>query len=75
MNIAASHLTSVIRRVARSIADCVAEYNYANRRLAQLSSAPDRYLADPDAAPATYAEFLFRTSGLLDHEPAARARR
>jgi hypothetical protein len=75
MNIAASHLTSAIRRISRAIADGVAECNYATHRMTQLSSAPDRYLADPDAAPATYAEFLFRTSGLLDHEPAARARR
>ena len=39
-----------------------------------VSTAPDRYTARPDAAPDTYAEFLFRTSGLLLHEPSARAR-
>ena len=37
----------------------------------QLRLAPDRYVINNDQAPATFAEFLFRTSGLLIHEPAA----
>ncbi len=31
-------------------------------------------MADPDRVPDTYAEFMYRTSGLLAHEPPARAR-
>jgi len=42
--------------------------------MAELTTAPDRYLFDPDAPPDTYAEFLFRTSGVLRHEPPARVR-
>jgi hypothetical protein len=39
-----------------------------------LHNAPDRYLADPGAAPDTFDEFLARTSGPLLHEPSARRR-
>jgi hypothetical protein len=42
--------------------------------MTELATAPDRYSLNPDRAPDTYAEFLFRTSGLLRHEPPARAR-
>ena len=35
---------------------------------------PDSYLTDRDQAPDTYAEFLFRTSGGLLHEPASAQR-
>lgn len=69
MDTTAGHLLGAIRRLGRKVADVCAEYNYATRRMMQLSSAVDRYLAEPDAAPATYSEFLFRTSGLLDREP------
>ena len=37
----------------------------------QLRLSPERYVINSDQAPATFAEFLFRTSGLLTHEPAA----
>jgi hypothetical protein len=40
----------------------------------QLRLAPDRYVPDPGQAPDDYAEFLFRTSGPLRHEPTARQR-
>ena len=63
-----------LRRVARRIAAVVGEMNEAQRRMAVLRTAPDRYLIQPDEAPATYAEFLARTSGLLLHEPAASRR-
>jgi hypothetical protein len=42
--------------------------------MTQLNSAPDRYLPDSGQAPDDYAEFLFRTSGPLAHEPSARQR-
>jgi len=63
-----------IRRVALKVREIVAECAYAQRRMADLAGAPDRYLANPDAAPDTYAEFLFRTSTGLRHEPPARCR-
>lgn len=62
------------RRLARKIAAILAECNHASRRMTELSTAPDRYLVDPDTAPDTYADFLFRTSGLLAHELSARDR-
>jgi hypothetical protein len=61
-------------RITRRVADVFAECRYAQRRMMILNSTPDRYLADPDQAPATYAEFLFRTSAPLSHEPAASGR-
>ncbi|HET9974224.1 MAG TPA: hypothetical protein VFQ68_38735 [Streptosporangiaceae bacterium] len=35
---------------------------------------PEAYLDNRDKAPADYAEFLFRTSGALLHEPGAARR-
>jgi hypothetical protein len=67
-------MKQILQRLARGTADVVAECNYAQRRLMQLQSAPDRYLSDPDVPPDNYAEFLFRTSGWLLHEPSASAR-
>jgi hypothetical protein len=67
----AARLARFARRVRAIVAECV----QAQRRLAELTTAPDRYLPSPDAAPDTYEEFLFRTSGLMRHEPPARARR
>jgi hypothetical protein len=61
-------------RLARRIADVVAECNYAQRRAIILLTAPDAYLADRDRAPDDYAEFLFRASSALLHEPTARGR-
>ena len=37
----------------------------------QLRMNPDRYVIGGGQAPDTYAEFLFRTSGWLAHEPPA----
>jgi hypothetical protein len=61
-------------RLGRALAAVIGECNAAQRRMTAIRTAPDRYTARPDAAPDTYAEFLFRTSGLLLHEPSARAR-
>jgi hypothetical protein len=63
-------LRSLVRRLGAVIAEC----NEAQRRLTILRTAPDRFMADPDRVPDTYAEFMYRTSGLLAHEPPARAR-
>ncbi len=61
-----------LRRAARAVAAVFAECNRAQRRMAELRLNPDRFLLDGGAQPPdTYAEFLFRTSGLLHHEPPA----
>jgi hypothetical protein len=64
-------MTSTLRRLARQIAAAVAECHRAQQRLATLQASPDRYRPEPDHAPENYAEFLFRTSGPLRHEPKA----
>ena len=74
MNLSAHEPVGRIRGLARRICAVIAECNYAQRRMLELRTAPDRYLFEPDAAPATYAEFLYRTSGVLRHEPSARSR-
>jgi len=63
-----------LARLGRALVTAVRECDAAQRRMIALSTAPDRYTARPHAAPDTYAEFLFRTSGPLLHEPPARAR-
>jgi hypothetical protein len=63
-----------LRRFGRGIRDFVSECAYAQRRMTELATAPDRYSLNPDRPPDTYAEFLFRTSGVLRHEPPARTR-
>jgi hypothetical protein len=64
----------VILRIAREIASIISECNYAQRRMLALQQSPDRYVLGPIRAPDSYAEFLFRTSGMLMHEPSARER-
>lgn len=69
-----TRLTTVLTRLARiaqRIAAIVRECNDAQSRLFAIMTSPDRYLPDRDKAPDTYAEFLFRTSGGLLHEPAS----
>jgi hypothetical protein len=67
-------ILSGLGALARRIAAVVRECRDAQVRMAAITTGTDRYLAQPDAAPDTYAEFLFRTSGLLLHEPSARSR-
>ncbi len=62
---------AAVLRMARRVASVISDCNEAQRRLLALRLAPDTYAADSDRAPDTYAEFLFRTSGWLLHEPAA----
>ena len=65
---------SALTRFGRRVADLIAECNYAQRRAFTLRTTPDAFLADRDKAPDECAEFLFRTSSTLLHEPAAAGR-
>jgi len=65
---------ALLSRIARRIRDAFVEWHQAQRRLAELATAPDRYVFRPNKVPDTYEEFLFRTSGLLRREPPARSR-
>jgi hypothetical protein len=67
------HSQSSVHRILSRVASIVEECNYAQRRLLELQLDPDRYVIGP-VPPDTYAEFLFRTSGALIHEPAAAGR-
>ena len=67
-------MMTTARRVAGRLADAVHEMNEAQRLSLALRTATDRYVENPGAAPATYQEFLARTSGALLHEPSARKR-
>ncbi len=68
------NMARITRRVANRVARVVAECDYAQRRSFAIMTNPDSYLTDRDQAPDTYAEFLFRTSGALLHEPASARR-
>lgn len=70
MSSANSHLKGFFTAIAHVVREC----DEAQQRMTALRTAPDRYVPGSDAAPDTYAEFLFRTSGVLIHEPPARAR-
>jgi hypothetical protein len=63
-----------LARIGRRIAGALEECDYAQRRLFTLMTTPDAYLTDRDRAPDSYAEFLFRTSSSLVHEPSAKDR-
>jgi len=56
------------------VAGVIAECNEATRLMTELNMAPDHYVFRSRTMPDTYAEFLYRTSGPLMHEPTARAR-
>jgi len=74
MSNTASQWADRLGRLARTVGSVIAECNDATRRMAELTRAPDRYAYHSRTAPDTYAEFLYRTSGPLIHEPTARAR-
>ena len=63
--------TTGLARLGRRIADVLAECDYAQRRWFTVMTTPDSYLTNADQAPDDYAEFLFRTSNSLVHEPTA----
>jgi hypothetical protein len=64
----------ILRTVARRVGCAVAECNYAQQRLTELLTDPERYVIEPDQAPDTYRVFLFLTSRKLAHEPSAAER-
>jgi hypothetical protein len=64
----------VIHRIARGIADAVAEDRETQRILYDVRMNPARYLYGASRTPDTYTEFLIWTSGVLRHEPSARER-
>ena len=66
--------SQMVRSAAHTITSVVTECNQAAQTMSQLRMAPDRFLPDSGQAPDDYAEFLFRTSGSLVHEPSARQR-
>jgi hypothetical protein len=66
--------TTGLARIGRRIAGVFAECDYAQRRWFTVMTTPDSYLTNADQAPDDYAEFLFRTSSSLVHEPTAEAR-
>jgi hypothetical protein len=74
MSETASRWAGRLQRLARTVADAIRECNDATRLMTERVNAPDSYVFHPRKAPDTYAEFLFRTSGPLAHEPSARAR-
>jgi hypothetical protein len=63
-----------IHRIARGIADAVAEDREVQRLLYGLRMNPARYVLASHRAPDSYMEFLIWTSGALLHEPSARDR-
>ena len=65
---------TALGRLGQRVAMIIAECNYAQRRVAILRMTPEAYVDNRDKAPADYAEFLFRTSGGLLHEPGAARR-
>ncbi len=67
-------LWQLLRSVSLTITRVVAECHHASRTMMELRFTPDRYVPDSAQAPDDYAEFLFRTSGPLAHEPSARQR-
>jgi hypothetical protein len=69
MSSATSHQAGAIRRLTNRVGQVIAECNDATRRLTTLAGTPERYPADPDRAPDTYAEFLIRTAATMRREP------
>ena len=63
-----------VRQITRNLLAILTDSFYAQRKLTELRLAPEQYVFKPNAVPQTYAEFLYRTSGVLHHEPPARVR-
>jgi hypothetical protein len=77
MNSTATAPRRFARALLRPVRRTFSAFLDLNRLVTRLTTAQmsqDRYLAHPNAAPDTYAEFLSRTRGPLRHEPSARAR-
>jgi hypothetical protein len=69
-----SKAASPVRRIARNLLAVLDDWADAQRKLAELRLAPEQYVFKRNTPPQDYAEFLYRTSGVLPHEPSARAR-
>jgi hypothetical protein len=68
-------IQTAVRRIGADIADFFIEWHDAQRMLYERRLAPDGYVFAARRRPlATYADFLFATSGPLRHEPPARLR-
>jgi hypothetical protein len=61
-------------RAAQWVAETVSDTHYAQQRLNQLRQHPDWYSLNGDRAPASYGEFVFRSSGPPWREPTAAER-
>jgi hypothetical protein len=66
-----ANVTRIGKGIVRKIASVIRECQYAQRRLNALRTGPDLYSDQPNVAPDTYAEFIFRTSGSALREPSA----
>ncbi len=64
-------LTSSVVRLIRQVTAIVRELNEAQRLATSRRLSPDLYLTDPDRAPDTYAEFVFRSPIAPRREPRA----
>jgi hypothetical protein len=60
-----------ISRLARGLAELIAEYNDMQHRLIERRLDPEEYVFPCNRVPSDFAEFLARTAGPLQHEPAA----
>jgi hypothetical protein len=67
-------MNTTLRTLARRVGAVIADYNYAQHRVNLLQTNPDHYVFAPNHAPDSYEDFLFRTSGPLEHELSAAAR-
>jgi hypothetical protein len=63
-----------VRQITRNLLAILTDWVYAQRKLTELRLAPEQYVFNRSAVPQTYEEFLYRTSGVLQHEPPARVR-
>jgi hypothetical protein len=70
----AAHHAPPIRQFANTVSSVLADWAYAQRRVIELRLSPDQNVFHPGGPPQTYAEFLYRTSGVRRHEPPARDR-
>jgi hypothetical protein len=67
-------IQTAVRRIGADIADFFIEWHDVQRLLYDRLLAPEQYVFTATRAPATYAEFLYLTSGRLPDEAAARLR-
>jgi|HubBroStandDraft_1064217.scaffolds.fasta_scaffold1146174_2 hypothetical protein len=64
-------IQTAVRRIGADIADFLADWHDAQRRLTEWRLEPEHYVFAGRRAPDTYADFLIATSGRLMQEPPA----